>query len=272
VVEACCFGCGLDMTQFSDNQSNALVLAYRSAIEASQFRTGFLARTSHELRSPLNGVISSLQLILSDLCDDPAEEREYIQIAHDSALKLVELLDQVIGVARAAYGTYPFKIEAVDLDIALQEVAYQVRLLAENRNLRLDIPLLEQEIEVQVDANCLRQALVMVIDGAIAVMQEGAIAVQVGVVDDQAVITVVDDRPATAWAELVDLMATPSSPTVPLDKEALTQPNYLQANLSTNFRLVLARDLLESMQGQLALVEIDGKTHLAISLPIVNRI
>jgi C4-dicarboxylate-specific signal transduction histidine kinase len=181
-------------------------------------------------------------------------------------LKLVELLDQVIGVARASYGTYPFKIEAVDLDIALQEVAYQVKLQAENRNLRLDIPMLAQEIEVQADANCLRQALVMVIDGAIAVMQEGTIGVQTQVVNDQAVLTIKDDRPAAAWAELVDLMATPQTNSENLGKAALlTQPS-----LSTNFRLVLARDLFESMQGQLALVEMDGKTQLEIHLPIVK--
>jgi signal transduction histidine kinase len=202
---------------------------------------------------------------MSDLCDDPAEEREYIKIAHDSALKLVELLDQVIGVSRATYGTYPFKIEAVDLDIALQEVAYQVKLPAENRNLRLNIPMLEQEIEVQADANCLRQALVMLIDGAIAVMQEGTINVQVQSIDHQAILTITDDRPATAWAELVDLIATPPPNGDDLGKDALLS----QPSLSTNFRLVLAREILEAMQGQLTLVEIAGKTHLEIRLPIV---
>jgi signal transduction histidine kinase len=55
-------------------------LDYWRAIELAQFKAGFLARTSHELRSPLNGMISGLQLILSDLCDDAAEEREYVKI------------------------------------------------------------------------------------------------------------------------------------------------------------------------------------------------
>ena len=50
-------------------------LAYQMASEMSKFKAGFLARTSHELRSPLSTMIGTLQLILSDLCDDPAEER-----------------------------------------------------------------------------------------------------------------------------------------------------------------------------------------------------
>src|ERR671932_28169 len=67
-------------------------LAYEMAKEMSQFKAGFLARTSHELRSPLSTMFGTLQLILSDLCDDPAEEREFVEQAHVAALKLVKLI------------------------------------------------------------------------------------------------------------------------------------------------------------------------------------
>src|SRR4028118_383672 len=66
-------------------------LAYQMAHEMSQFKSGFLARTSHELRSPLSSVIGLHQLILSDLCDSPEEEREFVAQANASALKLVKL-------------------------------------------------------------------------------------------------------------------------------------------------------------------------------------
>jgi hypothetical protein len=250
-----------------------LQLAYASAIELSQFRAGFLARTSHELRSPLNGLISGLQLILSDLCDDPAEEREYVRIAHDSALKLVEILDQVITVSRASAGSYPFKLEVVDLDIALQEVAYLVRLQAENRNLKLHVPDLDAEINVKADANCLRQALVMLLDGAIALMQEGSINVAVRVVGPMAQIAIIDDRPIEAWAELRTMLAMNPSAVNPSPANPLSEPiNPHQASvpaLSPNFRLILAKELLEAIGGQLNLIEVDGKTQLQCGLPLI---
>jgi signal transduction histidine kinase len=244
-------------------------LAYLSALELSQFKAGFLSRTSHELRSPLNGLISSLQLILADLCDDPQEERDYVRIAHDSALKLVAILDQVITVSKVTQGSYPLKFAAVDLDLVLQEVAMQVRMPAENRNLKLHIPLLEAEIEVWADMACLRQVLVMLIDGAIVLMQEGVIAVAALVDGDSVKITIVDDRPVEAWREVFPAMPLPQL-TVPLAK---TLDDLSQVpTLSPNFRLVLAKDLLMAMGGNLALIEQDGKTHLECWLPLAAGI
>src|SRR5689334_21319694 len=65
-------------------QLRQVELAYRMASEMSQFKAGFLARVSHELRSPLNGMIGMHQLILSDLCDGPQEEREFVAQADES--------------------------------------------------------------------------------------------------------------------------------------------------------------------------------------------
>ncbi|HBE52947.1 MAG TPA: sensor histidine kinase, partial [Cyanobacteria bacterium UBA11369] len=80
-------------------------LAYRMATEMCQFKAGFLARVSHELRSPINSLIGLQQLILSDLCEDPAEEREFVAQANASALRMVALLDAILNVARTEYGT-----------------------------------------------------------------------------------------------------------------------------------------------------------------------
>jgi signal transduction histidine kinase len=245
-------------------EQRQMQLAYLSALELSQYRAGFLARTSHELRSPLNGMISSLQLILSDLCDSPEEERDYVQIAHNSALKLVEILDQVISVSRVSHGSYPFKLEAVDLDLALQEVAMLVQMQAENRNLKLHIPLLDDEINVWADMACLRQAFVMLIDGAIALMQEGVISVAAAIVGKQAQITIVDDRPVEAWSEVRSLQLPP------LPEPGATTIDELSQlpTLSSNFRLLLAKDLLLSLGGDLQLIDRDGKTQIQCMLPL----
>ena len=79
-------------------------LAYHLAREMSQFKAGFLARTTHVLRSPLNGLIGLHQLILSDLCENPEEEREFIGQAHERALKLLNLIDEILHIARAEHG------------------------------------------------------------------------------------------------------------------------------------------------------------------------
>lgn len=236
-----------------------LALAYRQALENSHFKTGFLARTSHELRSPLNGLISGLQLILSDLCDSPEEEREYIQMAHDSALKLVDLIDQVINVSRVTYGSYPLKMQAVDLDLALQEAQMIVQMPAANRNLRLNIPMLAEAVEVWADLDGLRQALVLLLDGAIAAMLEGEIRVGVGRAGDRVVMTIVDDRPASAWGEIREWL--PAEP---------PQERQNPPRLSPHFQLILARDLIQAMGGELCLVEVENRTQLQFWLKAIG--
>ncbi|MEQ8958292.1 MAG: histidine kinase dimerization/phospho-acceptor domain-containing protein, partial [Coleofasciculus sp. C2-GNP5-27] len=64
-------------------------LAYQMAHEMSLYKGGFLARTSHELRSPLSSLMGMHQLILSDLCDSPEEAKEFVAQAHTSAQKMV---------------------------------------------------------------------------------------------------------------------------------------------------------------------------------------
>src|SRR4028118_557337 len=90
-------------------------LAYEMAKEMSQFKAGFLARTSHELRSPLSSLIGMHQLILSDLCDSPEEAREFVAQANASALKMVKVLDEVIAVAKTEHGTNQLEIQPLRL-------------------------------------------------------------------------------------------------------------------------------------------------------------
>lgn len=215
-------------------------LAYWRAVELAQFKAGFLARTSHELRSPLNGMISGLQLILSDLCDDAAEEREYVKIAHDSALKLVELMDQLILVSRVEIGTQGLKLAAVDLDILLQEVFFLTRMQAENRNIRLVVPMLAEEIEVIADMNVLRQGLMGLIDGAIGLMEEGRIEVGVETTDERVYVSLVADPVPGLWAEPVGLEMP--------EKDG-------QMALSSGLRISMCQSLLEGMGGGLEIVE-----------------
>ena len=152
-------------------------LAYQMAQEMGQFKAGFLARTTHELRSPLNGLIGLHQLILSDLCDDPAEEREFIAQAHEKALKLLHLIDEILSIARTEHGTNKLDIQPQSLTEILQEVNHLTYMLAANRNFPLRVLPPDPGIYVLADHRWLRQVLVSLVDTAIAQMEEGSIQI-----------------------------------------------------------------------------------------------
>jgi signal transduction histidine kinase len=239
--------------------ANADQLAYQMAVEMGAFKGGFLARTSHELRSPLNGIIGVHQLILADLCETPAEERDFIAQANESALKMVQLLDEVIHVAKAQHGTNVIDLQPVQLTMILHEVDSMTHLLAKNRNLRLTIALPDPDLYVLADPSWLRQVLVSLIDGAIAQMQDGAIKLSVASVDSQFVHLVLEDeRPPGSWQEAIDLLQSANPP---------------QAT-SHGFGLMLTQTLLNAMNGRLELLKVpsvpgETQTHLRCSIPIV---
>lgn len=227
------------------NPNPALELAYRSALELAEFKAGFLARTSHELRSPLSGLIGSQQLVLGDLCESPEEEREFIAQANESALKLVKLLDEVIQVSKAEYGTGQLELQPVSVRDVFEHVFSLTHLLAENRNLRFYLALPEPDLEVFVDRKTLTQVLVSLISSAIATMQEGTISLSAQAETEEVVIVLEDNRPIEVWREAIDLLKTDPSPT-------LEPP-------SLGFSILMNQTLIELMNGRLEL----GKLPLA---------
>lgn len=219
-------------------QLKASQLAYQLAHQMSQFKAGFLARTSHELRSPLNSLIGLHQLILSDLCDDPAEEREFVAQAHNSALKLVKLLDEILDVARTEHGTNQLEIQPVQLTWVLEEVYKLTHLLAANCNFPLQVSPPASETYILADPRWLRQILVSLVDTSIAQMEEGSICISAKTeVADRVVHIWLDIHPSfSAWSEeAVDLLGLVNESAAP----------------SLGLTLLLNQTLLELMKGRL---------------------
>lgn len=226
--------------QDSTQQLQQAQIGQQMADQLSRFKSGFLARTSHELRSPLNSVISLHQLILSDLCDSPEEERLFVSQAHDAATRMLKLLDELIHVSKLEYGSIPLQLQPVCLAELLQEVWRLTHLQAQNRNLRLDISEPDPTLHVFADFRCLRQVLVSLITAPIALMQEGTIRLSTQVSPDtqQVQLLISDERPSVSPSPL-------SSD--PPDQALSPAPPYASAELS----LMLSQTLMQLMRGRL---------------------
>lgn len=244
-------------------------LAYQMAREMSQFKAGFLARTTHELRSPLNGLIGLHQLILSDLCEDPAEEREFIAQAHERTLKLLKVMDEILNVARTEHGTNKLDIQPRPLAQILEEVYDLTYMLAKNRNFPLQLLPTDPEIYVLADYLWLRQILISLIDTAIIQMEEGSICISTSIMSKSNFVNIWLDVPTHAIpsSEPIDLMKFEDQP---------TQINQENAAPSPGMRLLINQTLVEVMGGKLEILPstiakepLQQITRLQISIPLV---
>lgn len=236
-------------------------LAYRMAEEMSMFKAGFLARASHELRSPLSSLIGLHQLIISDLCENPEEEREFLVEANNSALKLVKLLDEVIAVAKAEHGTANLELQPVNLRQLFQEVHDLIHLQAANRSLRLQITPPPETIFVMAEPRRLRQVLVNLIDRAILKMQLGGIRVSVA-----NVAKLGDSTLVTIW---IDADCDPQSWVEPLDLLNIPAEN-ISEKLSPGLNFLLDQTLMEVMASKIEIVAAESPeiTRFQCSIPL----
>lgn len=94
-------------------------VALTHAQAASQAKSAFLANMSHELRTPLTAILGYAELLEDDLDGQQGEDAERIVKAGHH---LLELIDQVLDMARVEAGKLDLHIEGVDLDDLLSDV------------------------------------------------------------------------------------------------------------------------------------------------------
>ncbi len=248
-------------------------LACQMANQLSQFKAGFLARISHELRSPLSSLMALHQLILTDLCDNPEEEREFLTQAYNGARKLMKILDAIVAVSQLESGTSQLERRPLQLAKVFSQSYRLTYLQAANQNIWLTIIPPDPELYVLADWRRFLQVLVTLIDTAILYTEKGKIQVSAKVDRASDLIKINIEFPCQVriGSEPVDFFQQFPEPT-PGTTSYLSQT----PELSLGTRLLFSQTLLEAMQGNLEVL--DGTpeaaqeplTRLQCSIPLAS--
>ncbi len=167
-------GFRVDITELKQSETE-LAQAKERAEMANQAKSDFLASVSHEVRTPLNGVLGLLAVLKEDskLSD---EHRKYAETAHLSASHLLTILNEILDISKIEAG----KLELEQLPFNPLEVAREsldlVTTDAERKNLNLRFegdP--ETDITVLGDSGRLRQVLLNLLSNSIKFTEQGEI-------------------------------------------------------------------------------------------------
>ncbi|MBP6902526.1 MAG: transporter substrate-binding domain-containing protein [Burkholderiaceae bacterium] len=233
-------------------------------LDAVQAKNLFVASASHELRGPLQAVVLALQRLADGPLD--AGQRRACGIAQDSAAALVQLVDDVLDLARAEAGRLQLRAQPVDLRALLAQIVDNHRLAADSRGLALRLqvdPALPPG--VSLDPLRLRQLLVNLVGNAIKYTPAGSVEVSAQrrqQADGQPRLelavrdTGIGIDPARAGA-LFEPFGT------------LHAPGDAPAEGSHGLGLAICKRLAEAMGGRIALDSTPGQgTTLTLDLPL----
>jgi signal transduction histidine kinase/PAS domain-containing protein len=112
------------------------------AMEASRLKSEFLANTSHELRTPLTAILGFLQLVIDGAVEDEDKRMEFLKIAHESAEKLLTIINDVLDLAKIEAGRLevhhaPVKVHKVLDDI---EALFRHQMKGQGLNFNIEPP------------------------------------------------------------------------------------------------------------------------------------
>ena len=142
--------------------------------EASRLKSEFLANMSHELRTPLNAIIGFAELMhRGKVGPVSAEHQEYLGDILTSSKHLLQLINDVLDLAKVESGKMDFRPESVDLEKIAGEVRDVLRGLASSKRLQVEMFVDAQVATAIVDPSRVKQILYNYLSNAIKFTPEG---------------------------------------------------------------------------------------------------
>ncbi len=239
-----------------------LEIANAQLQELNRLKSEFLANTSHELRTPLNSIIGFLNLIKEGLYENNEEMMKFIDNALMSAKHLLNIINDILDIAKIEAGKLELNIEDVEVSELLYEVWTLSHVQAEQKKLEYKFIYPDRKVFIRGDRNRLKQVLLNLIGNAIKFTHRGGITVKAEVFEDKGFcqFTVIDTGIG-----------------IPKEKQAKLFQKFVQADGTTTRKyggtglgLAITKSLVELMGGVVELYsEGEGKgTTVVFTIPL----
>lgn len=156
---------------------NVSLLAAKNKAEASdRLKTAFLQTISHEVRTPLNGILGFASLlVLPDLSDE--EKQEYLSLMENSSKRLIKTITGYVDMSLISSGNLDFNTQPVNVTRLITGVKdkYQNECRAKGLTLNLVLPDNHTDQFIDSDPLLLDKVFTQLMDNAVKFTSKGEI-------------------------------------------------------------------------------------------------
>ncbi len=180
--------------RMGDAMADGVVFTIRDVTERARLdraKTEFVATASHELRSPLTSIKGFVELLAQ--ADLPARQRGFVDIVLLSTNRLVDLVNDLLDVARIEAGQLEIQPRPISVAEAAREVAAMMAPQLEQRDQTLDLEIAPALPDALADPARVRQIITNLLTNAHLYSGEGGrVTLRVGATESDVVLSVVD--------------------------------------------------------------------------------
>jgi signal transduction histidine kinase/ActR/RegA family two-component response regulator len=233
-----------DIIEQSHIHKKELVEAHQKAEESDRLKSAFLSNISHEVRTPLNGIVGFAQ-ILRDSSMSKMEMDQCISLINDSSNNLLNIMNNIIEISKIESNQIEYNETAFSLNALFAELneTFQNRIILLGRNISIHFKSLPSDFECNIrsDKQKIRQILYNLIDNAVKFTENGSIWVKFRIVD-----------------EVIQFSVKDTGIGIPQGKESNLFKRFRQLDDATNRRysglglgLCISKSYLDLVQGKI---------------------
>jgi hypothetical protein len=227
--------------------------------ERNRAKSVFLAAMSHDLRTPLNGILGYAQILLQGRSLDEGGRR-HVQGILSSGQHLLSLINRILDLSKIEAGKIELEPRAVDVASLLQDLVrlFDIEKVKHGANFRADIDLGAHRVVV-VDPDRFRQIVINLVVNGFKYGRRSEVVLKVAMRDDGA---------GTALAmEVLDGGAGMSADEVSRVFTPFEQLN--KHSEGTGLGLAIVKQLVTLMRGTICIDSVPGQgTRVAVVLPV----